>query len=82
MTNGLKLTLVRVDELEAHEMAARRWTVMERLEEEHDILGRGIPTVADIGRAWAQWGVPVKHKPYDPGQTPMTRRGMLGLARA
>lgn len=81
MSNRLKLAPVCAIESAALELAARRRVIMERLADEFDMLSRGVPSVHDIGAAWSQWGVGVPRRAYDPAKTPMTRRGMLGLAR-
>lgn len=75
MTKRLKLAPLCV-------VGARRFAIMDRLEEERDLLCIGRPSLREIGAAWAAAGVGVIVRPARVEDVRLTRRGMLGLARA
>jgi hypothetical protein len=75
MTKRLKLTAPVCP------VASRRFAVMDRLEEERDLLCIGRPSLREIGAAWAAAGVGIVVRPVRAVDVRLTRRGMLGLAQ-
>ena len=56
---------------------ARRAAILEKLEDEFDLLCLGRPSEWRIGAAWAEAGVPVTVTAKR-SETPVTRRFLLG----
>jgi hypothetical protein len=80
MTKRLKLTPPRV----LCPVAARRYEIMERLEDERDLLCIGRPSPREIDAAWTSAGVGMTFSGQRVGMTDvsLTRRGLLGLRLA
>lgn len=60
-------------------VATRRFEIMDKLEDERDLLCLGRPGLLEIGRAWAVAGVGITVARPRVSDVAVTRRGLLGL---